>query len=88
MFGSQAIYLCGRLMFCVASKQEPWKGLLCATSREHHESIRRDFPFLIPHPVLGKWLYLSDADDAFEYRAQSVIEAIARGDRRFGVVPK
>ncbi len=88
MFGCQAIYLRGRLMFCVAARHEPWNGVLIATEREHHPSLVNEFPFLVPHPILGKWLYLSQSDDAFEYRAESLMAAIHGGDARFGVVPK
>lgn len=88
MFGCQAIYLHGRMMFCVAAKQDPWAGLLCITAREHHASLCAEFPYLTPHAVLGKWLYLSDSDDHFESRAQDLLELIGRGDRRLGVVPQ
>lgn len=88
MFGCQAIYLSGRLMFCVATKVDPWSGLLCATSREHHTSLQAQFPSLVPHAVLGKWLYLSDTHDRFETDAESLLELMDRGDRRLGVVPQ
>lgn len=88
MFGSQAVYLGDRLMFGVTEKDEPWCGLLCATSREHHPSLLAQFPFLKPHPILGKWLYLSAAADGFEQNAQLIMDAIQSGDPRFGVESK
>lgn len=87
MFGCQAVYLSGKLMFAVTDRQEPWNGLLCATDRPHHDALRADFPVLTPHPILGKWLYLSAASDGFEEYAQGIADAIARGDVRFGVEP-
>lgn len=87
MFGCQAVYLSGRIVFCVGCRQPPWSGLLLPVAREHHASLMDDFSFLQPHPVLGKWLYLPDADDRFEYNAQAVLDAIANGDPRLGVIP-
>jgi hypothetical protein len=87
MFGAQAVYLSGRLMFLVSERPEPWGGLICPTEREQHASLLADFPFLSNHPVLGKWLYLTAAGDNFDDDAQQIIEAILRGDKRFGVEP-
>ena len=70
MFGSKAVYLHGKIMFCFSAGEDPWLGMLVCTSREHHESLIADFPELVVHPVLGKWLYLSESNDSFDrYRA-------------------
>ena len=65
MFGGQAVYLFGRLVLVLASNEEPWNGLLVCTSREFHSTLTEDYPTLQPHPVLGKWLYLSQVHDDF-----------------------
>ena len=86
MFGCEAVYVRGRLVLALAAKSEPWNGVLVPTEREHHASLCREFPFLVPHAILPKWLYLSAANDRFEFLAQEIITAIEDGDRRFGVV--
>ena len=88
MFGCLAAYVHGRLMAVAADREAPWNGLLVPTSTEQHESIMQDFPSLAPHPVLGKWLFLSSADEDFEENSGRLIEAMAEGDIRLGVEPK
>ena len=88
MFGSKAAYLDGRLVLCFSSRQEPWRGVLVCTEREHHASLMRQFPSLSAHPILPKWLYLAESADSFETEAERLV-AIARGrDPRLGIVPQ
>lgn len=87
MFGAKAAYLDGKLMLCFCAGDEPWRGLLICTSREHHAALRADFPVLAPHPVLPKWLYLPESDDAFERTAARLIALALRRDPRLGVSP-
>jgi hypothetical protein len=42
---------------------------------------------LAPHPVLGKWLYLSQTHEEFEALAGAVVEVVGRRDSRVGVEP-
>jgi len=88
MFGAKAVYLGGRMVAAFCTKAEPWWGLLVCTEREHHEALRAEFPALAPHPILSKWLYLPEADDAFEATAQKIIRLAAAGDSRIGIVPR
>jgi hypothetical protein len=87
MFGTKAVYLDGKLMFCFAAKKEPWRGLLIATDRSHHASLIAELPSLAPHPILPKWLYLSEASDAFERQAEKLVRLARRHDMRIGVFP-
>ena len=88
MFGCDAGYIDGLLCLVTASNGEPWNGLLVCTSLDRQPALRADWPALNPHPVLGKWLYLSQDDPDFEATAQSLVtRAIAR-DPRIGVEPK
>jgi hypothetical protein len=87
MFGAKAVYLDGRMVAAFCTKAEPWRGLLVCTSREHHEALRAEFPMLVSHPVLSKWMYLPEADDAFEAVAQKILRLAAAGDPRIGIVP-
>lgn len=88
MFGARGIYLRGRLVLVLCARgREPWQGLLVPTERAHHAALHRDHPALAPHPVLGKWLYLPEADDAFEETATALADAAAAEDPRVGVEP-
>ena len=64
-----------------------WNGILFPTDREHHESLSQEFPGLVSHSVLGKWLYLPMNDLNFEDFVGRIGILIARGDARFGVLP-
>lgn len=88
MFGSQAIYLDGKLIACFCTKAEPWRGVLFATSREHHASLRAAFPELKPHKILSKWLYLPEGSAPFERLAPQLLRLALAGDPRLGVIPQ
>ncbi len=88
MFGCQACYLHGRLVLALTSGEEPWNGLLIPTEHQFHEPIRKQFKDVQQHPVLKKWLYLSEATEDFETVASDIVEAIKLNDHRFGVEPQ
>jgi hypothetical protein len=88
MFGAKAVYLEGKLMLCLMVREEPWRGVLVCTSREHQESLRADFPALKPHPVLPKWLYLPESAASFERDGTRLVERVRQRDARIGVIPK
>lgn len=88
MFGCEAVYLEGRLVLVIAEGEEPWNGILLPTDREHHSAIMKKHRSLQPHRILGKWLYLSQADPYFEEEAPSIIERIEKGDPLLGIEPK
>ncbi len=89
MFGCRGCYLHGRLVLVLASRKEaPWKGVLIPTEKSVHDSLKKDFPDLEVHPVLGKWLYLREDSEDFEETVSRVVEAVAGEDERIGVEPK
>ncbi len=88
MFGVRVVYMDSRIALGFAAKVEPWSGILVCTERDHHRSLQAEFPALTAHPVLPKWLYLSEAADAFERVGQCLVELVARRDPRIGVLPK
>ena len=85
LFSFEAAYLDGRLYLAVANGKEPWNGLLVCTSREHHAALRDDYPQLVSHKVLGKWLYLSQSDPEFETVAIELVDLARKRDSRLGV---
>jgi hypothetical protein len=88
MFGSDAAYIDGLLCLVAADRGEPWNGLLVCTSLERHAALIAGMPALQPHPVLGKWLYVSQEDPAFETTAEQLTALVLARDARIGVEPK
>lgn len=87
MFGCDAAYLDGLLCLVAADRGEPWNGLLVCTSKERHAALIDEMPVLRPHPVLGKWLYVSQEDPAFETVAERLTALALARDGRLGVEP-
>jgi len=88
MFGCDAAYIDGLLCLVAADRDEPWNGLLVCTSQERHVALIDEMPALLPHPVLGKWLYVSQDDPAFETIAERITALVLARDPRVGVEPK
>ena len=88
MFGCDAAYIDGLLCLVAADRGEPWNGLLVCTSQDRHAALIDDMPALQPHPVLGKWLYISQDDPTFETVVQKMTAFVLARDGRVGVEPK
>ena len=88
MFGAKATYLGGKIMLCFCAGEEPWCGVLVCTERACHEALLAEFPNLVAHPILPKWLYLSEAADRFDRTATRLAELARRRDPRLGVTPR
>lgn len=93
MFGCLAVYVADKIVLILRDKPgaAPDNGVWLATTREHHDSLRRDFPNMRSIQVLGKavtgWQVLpADAPD-FEEAAIRARELILAGDpRRRGII--
>lgn len=88
IFGCEAAYVGGKLRLVLAASEEPWNGLLVATGREFHDALRREWKQLKSHPVLGKWLYISQNNPQFETVATAIVKRVCEGDARIGVEPR
>jgi hypothetical protein len=92
MFGGLAAYLHERLMLVLVEPTRTgrwkWHGVLVCTGFEHHASIGAEFPGLVPHHLLRKWLYIDSAHEDFEPTMEAVARRMARNDQRFGIVPR
>ncbi len=86
-FGGRTIMLHGKHQLFLTTQGEPWQGVLVCTFHEHQPSLLAEFPALKPHPVLGKWLYLSENSESFERDAQRLVKLVRAGDPRLGVAP-
>jgi hypothetical protein len=87
------VYVGEKIVFSVQEKSEPHpdNGVWLATTREHHESLRREFPSMRSIQGLGKgvtgWQVLpADAPD-FEEAALAACELVLARDPRIGKVP-
>jgi hypothetical protein len=94
MFGCLAVYIGPKIVLVLRDKAggSPDNGVWLATTPEHHESLRREFPNMRSIGVLGEdvtsWQVLpADAPD-FEEAALRACELIAARDPRIGKVPK
>ena len=92
MFGGLAVYLFGRMMMILVEPTKTgrwkWHGVLLCTEHAQQPAILAEFPQLAPHDILKKWLYIDSRHDDFEPVMERVAQAIARDDRRFGILPR
>jgi uncharacterized protein YbaR (Trm112 family) len=92
MFGGLAAFLFERQMLLLVeptkSGRWKWHGVLVCTDHKHHASIQAEFPALMPHEILRKWLFIDSAHEDFESAMEAVAKRMASNDRRFGIVPK
>jgi hypothetical protein len=94
LFGCLAVYVKDKIVFALRDKRNDTAeddGLWLATTVEHHESLRRDFPNMRSIRVVGKkltgWQVLpADAPD-FEEASLRACEYVVAGDPRIGKVP-
>jgi hypothetical protein len=94
MFGCLAVYVQDKIVLILRDKPEyaADNGVWLATTEEHHESLRRDFPHMRSIQMFGKeptgWQVLPvDAPD-FEEVALRACEFVLTGDARIGKVPQ
>jgi len=93
MFGCLAIYVKDKIVFILRDKptHAADNGVWLATTEEHYQSLRREFPNMRSIQLLGKpirgWQVLpGDAPD-FESAALRACELVLAGDPRIGKVP-
>ncbi len=93
MFGCLAVYVKGKIVLILRDKRENRadNGVWLATTEEHHDSLRREFPNLrsiqvLRKPVTGWQVLPADAPD-FEETALRACELLLAGDPRIGKVP-
>ena len=92
MFGGLAVYLFERQMLVLVeptkSGRWDWHGVLVCTDYENQPSIQAEFPALVPHEVLRKWLFVESTHVDFESTMEAVAKRVAGNDLRFGILPK
>lgn len=93
MFGCLAVYVKDKIVLILRDKpnQTTDNGVWLATTEEHHQSLRREFPNMRSIQVLGKevtaWQVLPADAQGFEEAAMHACELVLAGDPRIGKVP-
>lgn len=96
MFGCHGVYI-GEKIFLILrnGKDHPEaNGIWIATSKEHHQSLKKEIPSLKTIDILsgGKgethWQMISNETDDFEHSAARICAMILSGDQRIGKIPK
>jgi hypothetical protein len=94
MFGCLAVYVGEKIVLILRDrpKRTADNGVWLATTEEHHESLRREFPSMRSIRLLGKkvtgWQVLPAGAADFEEAALRACELILGKDPRIGKVPK
>ena len=95
MFGCLAVYVGEKIVMILRDKRDKTAaddGVLLATTVEHHESLRREFPNMRSIAVFGKkvtsWQVLPAAAADFETAALRACELVIAQDARIGKVPR
>src|ERR1035441_2127394 len=93
MFGCLAIYVEDKIVLILRDKRGETadNGVWLATTEEHHERLRREFPNMRSIQAFGKkvtgWQVLPADAPGFEEAALRACELIAARDPRIGKVP-
>ena len=93
MFGCLAIYVGDKIVLILREKRDQTadNGVWLATTKEHHPSLRREFPNMRSIQVLGKkvtgWQVIPANAEDFEQAALHACELVLAGDPRIGKVP-
>ena len=97
MFGCLAIYVRGNveekivLILRDKPKYPDDNGVWLATTVEHHQSLKQEFPNMRSVGIFGKevtdWQVLPSAAEDFEEAALRACELVLSGDPRIGKVP-
>ena len=100
MFGGWAYYIDDRIVMLIFEnpgdykyqkktyKFEVWNGCMFPVEHEHHEKALKQFPELVNHPVLPKWLYLPLHTEGFDELVSEVLNQAVKTTGFWGSTPK
>jgi hypothetical protein len=94
MFGCYAIYVGEKLVMILRQRKDHTddNGVWLAALREHHESLKKEFPCMRSVRLLGTvetvWQNIPIDEDNFEELVLKACSLIIKGDLRIGKVPK
>lgn len=92
MFGCLAVYVREKIVLILRDRPDDAdKGVWLATSAEHHDSLRKEFPHLRSIQLFGtkvtSWQVLPAAAADFEESAMRACDLVLARDSRIGRVP-
>ena len=93
MFGCLAVYVGEKIVLILRDRPKYPRdnGVWLATTPEHHETLRAEFPTMRSVGLLGKkitgWQVLPSESADFEEAAIRACELITAGDPRIGKIP-
>src|SRR5574338_947973 len=93
MFGCLAIYVGDKIVLILRDRpvHPEDNGVWLATTRDHHDSLRREFPSTRTITLLGgsvtNWQVLPASAPDFEQSALHACELVIGGDPRIGRIP-
>lgn len=93
MFGCHAVYIGNKIVLILRNKAtyQYDNGVWLATSKEHHASLKKNFPIMRSIQLLGKgissWQNIPLDADQFEETVMTVCEMILKNDPRIGKIP-
>ncbi|CAN5706492.1 hypothetical protein BH10BDE1_BH10BDE1_02820 [soil metagenome] len=94
MFGARGVYYDGKIVFILRDRPSSPQdnGLWIATTGEHHESLRNEFPEMRSIELFGPgptgWQNIPLESETFEESALRICELIRARDPRVGKIPK
>ena len=94
MFGCHAIYVGNKIVLVLRNREDYPRdnGVWVATGKEHHESLKTNFPSLRSLELFGgsetNWQNIPAEADDFEESVIQVCSLIVKGDPRIGRIPK
>ncbi len=94
MFGCYAVYIDKKIVLVLRDKKahRSDNGVWLATTKEHHASLKKDFPSMRSIKLLGKsvtgWQVLPASSHDFESSVVLACELVVKGDPRIGKIPK
>lgn len=92
MFGCHSVYVGNKIMLALRDKNDEDSGVWIGTTKEHHESLKNDFPKMRSIKLFGPgtsgWQLLAKDSDDFETSVNHLCTLILRNDPRIGKIPK
>jgi hypothetical protein len=93
MFGCLAVYVEDKIVLILRDKRDEMEdnGVWLATTEEHHQSLRREFPNMRSIRLFGRevtgWQVLPADSQDFEEAVLRACDLVLAGDPRIGKVP-
>lgn len=92
MFGLHSIYIGNKIVCSLRDKGDADSGVWISTTKEHHSSLKKEFPNMksieIFGPGISGWQVLPASADDFESSVLHLCDLILKGDPRIGTIPK